>query len=85
MIGFGAIALVVDWRVGLPWHWTTFEGPVVIAFGAVILWLSKPTPQQALPVTSPGHAGSSTEEIGALRQSCSQPARTTVTSEAETS
>ncbi|MCB1125506.1 MAG: hypothetical protein KDM81_03345 [Verrucomicrobiae bacterium] len=41
MIGFGGIALIVDWQVGLPWHWTVFEGPMVIAFGKVILWLAR--------------------------------------------
>jgi hypothetical protein len=41
MIGFGAIALIVDWQVGLPWHWTIFEGPFVIGFGVVILWLAR--------------------------------------------
>jgi len=36
---FGAIMVGVDIVEGLPAHWSCTEGPIVIGFGAVILWL----------------------------------------------
>lgn len=36
---FGATAFVVDWIEGLPRFWRLGEGPFVVFFGAIILWL----------------------------------------------
>ena len=39
--GFGVILLGVDWSEGLPWFWKWFEGPFAIAYGILILILTK--------------------------------------------
>lgn len=41
MIFFGGITLAVDWQVGLPTYWIALEGPMVMAFGAFIVWLAR--------------------------------------------
>lgn len=38
-IAFGAMLLIVDISVGMPWHWTVQEGPYVLIFSAAILLL----------------------------------------------
>ena len=37
----GVVLLVVDWREGMPPFWTIWEGPFVVVFGLVILFLSR--------------------------------------------
>ncbi len=37
---FGATILGIDWYAGMPWFWTALEGPSLIGFGIVVLWLS---------------------------------------------
>jgi hypothetical protein len=39
-IGFGAVLLGIDCVVGMPLSWTLGEGPFVIAFNILVLWLS---------------------------------------------
>ncbi len=38
-IAFGAAMVLIDLHAGLPWHWTVFEGPPLIAFGLLLAWL----------------------------------------------
>ena len=42
-IAFGVILVGIDANAGLPWWWTLGEGPPIVAFGVVILLLSRPT------------------------------------------
>ena len=37
---FGVTLFVIDWQAGLPLWWRFWEGPIVCAFGIVILYLS---------------------------------------------
>jgi hypothetical protein len=39
---FGALMLGIDYAVGMPVGWTLHEGPSVIVFGLVFLWLTGP-------------------------------------------
>ena len=39
-VAFGAVMLGIDYFVGMPVPWTVGEGPSVIVFSAVILWLT---------------------------------------------
>jgi len=39
-IGFGAVAMWVDFTEGMPWLWRISESPIVIVYGAVILALT---------------------------------------------
>jgi hypothetical protein len=39
-ITFGVMLLAIDLYAGMPWWWTAGEGPLVIAFGAVIALLN---------------------------------------------
>lgn len=45
---FGAAMLGIDWAVRMPLRWTVGEGPSVVAFDAVILWL---TGRRRFPLT----------------------------------
>ncbi len=36
---FGLVILVVDFQLGLPLWWRLCEGPLVIGFGMLTLWL----------------------------------------------
>jgi hypothetical protein len=38
---FGAIMLGIDWAVGMPPFWTLPEGPGTVAFGLLMLWLTR--------------------------------------------
>lgn len=38
-IVFGVVVLGIDYFSGMPWYWTLGEGPSLIGFGALILWL----------------------------------------------
>jgi hypothetical protein len=40
-VAFGAVMLVLDVAVGMPWHWIVCEGSFVIALCAAILWLAR--------------------------------------------
>jgi hypothetical protein len=42
-VALGLIMVAIDAHAGLPWWWTLGEGPPIVAFGAVILLLSRPT------------------------------------------
>jgi hypothetical protein len=44
----GACLLGIDLYAGMPWWWTWAEGPPIMGFGVVLLWLL-----QAVPVNSP--------------------------------
>lgn len=38
-IFLGLALLIIDAQVGLPWFWTTFEGPPIAGLGAILLVL----------------------------------------------
>jgi hypothetical protein len=38
-IVFGVAVLKIDLYSGLPWYWTAGEGPSLVCFGVLILWL----------------------------------------------
>ena len=39
-LAFGAVVLVIDPLVGMPLVWTLSEGPVLLVYGVVVLWLA---------------------------------------------
>jgi hypothetical protein len=39
-VAFGVLLFVIDLTAGLPWFWTWSEGPSLVAFYGVLLWLS---------------------------------------------
>lgn len=41
MIAFGVILLAIDWSVGMPFYWALLEGPIAVAYGMLILMLTK--------------------------------------------
>ena len=41
-IAFGLILVGIDLHAGMPWWWTAGEGPPIVAFGVVVLLLSRP-------------------------------------------
>ena len=41
----GSVLLVVDMAEGMPMAWTVWEGPVVIAFGVAMLYLTRAIPR----------------------------------------
>ncbi len=43
LVVVGALLLVTDLSVGMPWWWTAGEGPYLIAFGVVLLALQRRT------------------------------------------
>jgi hypothetical protein len=43
-IVFGALMLGIDRSVGMPIGWTAQEGPSVIVFGVIFLWLTRQKP-----------------------------------------
>ena len=47
---FGAVMLGIDYFVGMPVPWMVGEGPSVVVFSGVILWL---TGRQRFPSTTP--------------------------------
>jgi hypothetical protein len=38
---FGMLLVAIDLRAGLPMWWTLAEGPPIVAFGAVVLYLNR--------------------------------------------
>jgi hypothetical protein len=38
---FGAMMIVVDLHAGMPLYWTVAEGPPIVAFGAIVLYLTR--------------------------------------------
>jgi hypothetical protein len=38
----GVIATGIDFRSGMPWWWTAFEGPPTVPFGALLFFLARP-------------------------------------------
>jgi hypothetical protein len=38
---FGVLMILIDVHAGLPMLWTLAEGPPIVAFGAVVLYLSR--------------------------------------------
>ncbi len=48
-ICFGVATIIIDLQLGFPAWWTWGEGPFIIAYGAVVLWLQrkvKKTPEE---------------------------------------
>jgi hypothetical protein len=43
-VTLGVFLLVLDPLAGMPLYWTLLEGPVVLAAGAVMLWLLRQVP-----------------------------------------
>lgn len=41
-IAFGLMLVGIDLHAGMPWWWTAGEGPPIVAFGVVVLLLSRP-------------------------------------------
>jgi hypothetical protein len=48
---FGIAMTGIDWCVGMPWFWTISEGPSLIVFGLIILWLWKKCEKQWAEIT----------------------------------
>ena len=49
-ICFGVATIIIDLQLGFPAWWTWGEGPFIIVYGAVVLWLqrkAKKTPEEA--------------------------------------
>ena len=49
-ICFGVATIIIDLQLGFPAWWTWGEGPFIISYGAVVLWLQrkvKKTPEEA--------------------------------------
>ena len=49
-ICFGVATIIIDLQLGFPAWWTWGEGPFIIVYGAVVLWLQrkvKKTPEEA--------------------------------------
>jgi hypothetical protein len=40
-VTFGAMLVGIDLYAGLPWWWTAFEGPAIIPFGILLLFLNR--------------------------------------------
>lgn len=40
-VTMGLVLLGIDWSSGLPPGWTLFEGPMILAMGAVLLWSAR--------------------------------------------
>jgi hypothetical protein len=40
-VTFGAMLIGIDLYAGLPWWWTAFEGPAIIPFGILLLFLNR--------------------------------------------
>ena len=40
-IVFGVVMFVIDFTAEMPWFWTAAEGPSLVAFGILILWLQR--------------------------------------------
>jgi hypothetical protein len=38
-IVFGAALFGIDWFAGMPWYWTAAEGPSLIGYAVIVLWL----------------------------------------------
>jgi hypothetical protein len=38
---FGAVITIYDHLLGLPWYWTAAEGPVLVAFGVILVELQR--------------------------------------------
>jgi hypothetical protein len=47
--GFGVGMVVLDWWVRMPLPWTLCEGPSIILFSLVILWLLRKVPTPGAP------------------------------------
>jgi hypothetical protein len=43
---FGTFMLLIDLDSGMPWFWTISEGPPLIAFGALLLFLLRSVPAE---------------------------------------
>lgn len=50
-VTFGILMIFIDAYAGMPLHWTLTEGPPIIVFGAIVLYLSGST------VARPGSQG----------------------------
>ena len=43
---FGVLMLGIDAHAGMPWYWSLFEGPPVLAFGVLLLVLLRSVPER---------------------------------------
>lgn len=50
---FGVVTFVIDRHVGMPWFWAAGEGPFLLVFGIVMLWLARRMPPATRPAPSP--------------------------------
>lgn len=53
---FGLTLLGVDLTAGMPWYWTAAEGPWLIGYAALVLWLLGRAEQEARTAPAPGSA-----------------------------
>ena len=44
-IVFGILMVGIDVSAGMPWYWTLGEGPPVLAFGVLQLWMLRSVPR----------------------------------------
>jgi hypothetical protein len=44
---FGVTMTVIDFRAPVPWYWTLGEGPLILVFSAVLLYLLRFVPVEA--------------------------------------
>ena len=47
-VALGAMVLLIDLKVGMPWYWAAAEGPGIMAFAAILFWLYKKADTQSL-------------------------------------
>ena len=38
-VAFGVMVIAIDLHARMPWWWTVAEGPPILAFGLLVLWL----------------------------------------------
>ncbi|HYN10425.1 MAG TPA: hypothetical protein VES67_23760 [Vicinamibacterales bacterium] len=48
-VAFGLMILAIDLHAGMPWFWTLWEGPSLIAFGIVLALLLRSIPSGSRP------------------------------------
>lgn len=41
-LGHGLLLVAIDVQTGMPWWWTSLEGPLLFAWGLTVLWLLPP-------------------------------------------
>jgi hypothetical protein len=48
-VGFGMAIWVIDLKIGVPWHWTLFEGPPILILAVVFLAIARRIRREATP------------------------------------